>query len=126
MRRGMMAATREGFSLIEALVAMVLLSVVLMALAPVLLGAVDRQRADAFRLERTGILMAQANRLMAMPFDQLAVQNDTSISDPYVHDYAVEIDVVASSGVQLLVKVKVTPGAPGIEPDSVQFWRTQP
>jgi Tfp pilus assembly protein PilV len=116
---------REGISLVEVIVTMVLLSIVLMALAPVLFAGVERQRTDAIRLERTGVLMSHANRLMAMPFGALDTQADVTVTDPYVHTYTVEIDVTGA-GAQRFVKVKVTPSAATVEPDSVQFSRTQP
>lgn len=118
--------SRDGFSLVEGMVAMILLSVSLMALAPVLFQAIDRQRTETFRLERTGVLLAQSNRLMALPFDELDSETDLSISDPYVHTYDVDIDVTVAGAGERLVKVVVIPDAVGVGADSIQFSRAQP
>ncbi|HSH46566.1 MAG TPA: prepilin-type N-terminal cleavage/methylation domain-containing protein [Longimicrobiales bacterium] len=120
-----MRARRDGFTIVEAIVTIVLLSVVLLAMAPVLLQAVQRQRTDALQLERTSVLMAQANRLLALPFSQLDAQTDFTVGDPYTLEYAVEIDVTGAPGPEREVKVKIVPSAV-IGPDSIQFARTQP
>lgn len=126
MKHRMMRTHRGGFSLIEIVVTIVLLSVVLLALAPVLLQAVSRQRTDAIQLEQNGVLLSEANRLLAIPFGQLDVQTDITIDEPYAFEYEVEIDVTGSPGPQRHVKVKVTPSGGTVGPDSIQFSRTQP
>lgn len=66
-----MPAARDGFTLVEALVAMLLSTVVLMSLAPALLHVARQQPIFEGSSHADGVLLAEANRFAAIPFDEL-------------------------------------------------------
>ena len=124
MRRPVALRPRAGFSMVEALVALVLLSVSLVALAPILFQAVSRQRTEAVRLERTGALLGETNRLLALPFPALdaeAACQTFAGPRPFAHERCV---TVAGTGVRRQITVVVTPADGLVPPDSIQFTRT--
>lgn len=110
--------------MVEALVALVLLSVSLAALAPVLFQAVSRQRTETVRLERTGALLGETNRLLALPFEALdaeAACQSFAGPRPFAHERCVR---VTGTGVRRQVMVVVTPADVMVGADSIQFTRT--
>lgn len=116
---------RDGMSLVEAIIAMTLLSVILMSLAPVLFQTVRRQRVDALRLERTGVLVGEANRLLALPFQALDAEGGCQeVSGPsaFAHERCV---TVTGSGRARLIRVVVTPAEADVGVDSLVFSRTK-
>lgn len=118
-----MRAGREGFSLIEALVAMVLLAIIMMGLAPVLLQAHTQQRLERFRLEQAGILLSESNRLLATPFDDLlgASKSGCDAGDP--DGYCITIDVAEPADDVRRIVVRVESTGQSIPTDSVVFQR---
>ena len=118
---------REGMSLVEALTAMVLVSLVLMGLVPTLFHAMRQQKIDAVALERTAVLMAETNRLLTMAFPTLdAQQGCSSVASPaaFPHELCVTVDPVSTR--ERKVVVVVTPERAAVEPDSIVISRTLP
>lgn len=116
----------EGFSLVECLVAMVLVSVILMALAPVMFNAATRQVVDSGTVERDAILSGEAGRLTSLPFDALAAQEGCKTLPPqarYAHERCIAIGA-PSNDVRRVV-VTVTPDTPVVPADSVVVVRTR-
>lgn len=116
---------REGFSLVEALFALMLLSVVLMSLAPVLFQTVNRQQVDALRLERTGVMVGETNRLLALPFPALDAESkceDFPGPTPFAHERCV---LVTGAGRAREITVVVTPTHAGVGADTMVFTRTR-
>lgn len=108
------------------MVALVLLSVIMMALAPVLFRSVAQQKTAALRLERTGALLGETNRLLALPFDDLDGQDGRCANfpgpQPFAHSRC--IDVWGGGGERSIV-IRVTPGDPAVGADSMVFTRTR-
>lgn len=116
---------RDGFSLIEVMVAMLIFSVSLMALAPVLLEAVTRQRTEALRLERTIVLLGATNRLLAVPFGDLDTETGCTAHTgprPFAHEQCVS---VAGTGRQREITIVVTPVDMHVGTDSMVFSRAR-
>jgi len=120
-----LTSRRRGIALIEVIVAMVLLSIMLSSLGPMIYSASRSTRAVTGNAYRNGVLMQEVNRLIALPYDSLAVGVTTfSVSTaPYPHSRTVS---VSEPVVNLkLVKIVVTPVSSAYKPDSVQFNRTR-
>lgn len=118
------AMERAGFSLVEALVAMVLVSVVMLALAPVMFTAASRQAVDAGTAERDAILMGEADRLSTLPVQALAAQDGCRTLPPQARfSHGLCITVQPMGGGQIRVGVTVSPDTPLVPPDSVVMYR---
>jgi prepilin-type N-terminal cleavage/methylation domain-containing protein len=116
---------RDGFSLIEVVVAMMIFSVSLMALAPVLLEAVTRQRTEALRLERTIVLLGATNRLLAVPYGDLDAEAGCKTYTgprPFAHEQCVS---VAGTGREREITIVVTPVDVYVGADSMVFSRAR-
>lgn len=115
---------RKGFALIEVIVAMALLAIAVSSLAGLMYSVSTSSKAVTGAAYRNGVLMHEVNRLIALPYDSLAVGSYTfSVSSgPYPHSRVV---TVAEPADRLkTVKVVVTPVNPNYKPDSLKFTRT--
>ncbi len=124
---------RPGFTLVEVLVAIVILAVVFMGLVPVLLrGAEHQRRAQADAVRQAG-LMAEANRFQALPFDSLAIYESAS---PWCQEVPgmsrnqqVCVTVSAVSSKEKRIEVVISPAEEdrvlGLREDTVEFRRTR-
>lgn len=123
---GRRKASREGFILMEVLVAMVLLGLVLSSLAAMMFSVSRRSITATGSSYRNAVLMQEVNRLEALPFDSLAVGSSsvTISTAPYPHTRIVTISSLNSKAKQ--VKVVITPTNTLYKPDTVQFSRTLP
>ncbi|MDZ7781340.1 MAG: prepilin-type N-terminal cleavage/methylation domain-containing protein [Gemmatimonadota bacterium] len=124
----MSAATprgQAGFSLVEALVAIVLVSVVVLGLAPVMFDAASRQAVDSGGAERDAILLGEANRLSTLPVQALAGEAGCRTLPPQAHNYEHDLCVTVQpmGGAQVRVGVSVTPDADLVQADSVVLYR---
>jgi len=115
---------REGFVLVEVIVAMVLLAVAVTSLAG-LVWSVSRSgiltTGDAYK---NGVLMHEVNRLVGLPYDSVATGSFTytESSGAYPHSRVVTI---AEPMVSIkTVNVVITPVNPKYKPDSISFTRT--
>jgi len=120
-----LTSRRRGIALIEVIVAMVILSIMLSSLGPIIYSVSRSTMAVTGNAYRNGVLMQEVNRLIALPYDSLAVGVTTfSVSTaPYPHTSTVS---VSEPVVNLkLVKIVVTPVSSAYKPDSVQFNRTR-
>jgi len=114
-----------GFSLVECLIAMVLVSVLLMALAPVMFTAASRQVVETGTVERDAILLGEANRLSSLPVNALAAQAGCKTLPPQArYSHGLCIGVQPMGGGQTRIAVVVTPGTPLVAADSVVLVRT--
>lgn len=115
---------RKGFSLIEVIVAMVLLAIAVSSLAAMMYSVSTSSKKVTGAAYRNGVLMHEVNRLIALPYDQLAVGSSSfSVTDgPYPHS---RIVTVAEPADKLkTVQVVITPVNPNYKPDTVNFTRT--
>ncbi len=121
----MVARGRDGFSLVEALVAMVLVSIVVLALAPVMFTAASRQAVDAGGTERDALLVGEVSRLSSLPVQALAAQAGCRTLPPQARNYEHDlcITVQPMGGGQVRVGVTVSPDTPVVPVDSLVFYR---
>lgn len=105
---------------------MVILSIMLSSLGPSIYSVSRSTMAVTGNAYRNGVLMHEVNRLIALPYDSLAVgvATFTVTTGRYPHSRTVTISepVVAKLKV---VNVVVTPVSTAYKPDSAQFYRTK-
>lgn len=114
-----MMRSEQGFTLIEIMMAMTLLSIILMSLTG-LTFAVSRQSFNSsMMVHRTAALTEVSERFGAMPFDSIdTYAGCATISDgPLPHEWCVTVQDVASDEKRL--RVVVTPTDTDIAPDSL-------
>ena len=115
----------RGFTLIEVMVSMTILSVGILLLSSLLLRSTRTAEAASSVSYQTAILAAEIGRYDALPFTQLAAGTTctTVTTSPLPHEMCITITNVSAKVRQ--VKVKVTPTAPTtIAADSVMFERS--
>lgn len=113
---------RKGFSLIEVIVAMVLLAIAVSSLAALTYSVSRSSIKVTGAAYANGVLMHEVNRLIALPFD--SVSNGSSIvsTGPYQHTRVITIGQPAAD--VKTVQVIVTPTNPAFKADTVTFTRT--
>lgn len=116
--------SRRGFSLIEVIVSMLLLAIAVSSLAAMMHSVSQSSMKVTGAAYRNGVLMHEANRLIALPYDSLAVGSASysSTSGRYPHTRFVTI---AEPGENVkMVEVVVTPTNPMYKPDTLKLTRT--
>jgi prepilin-type N-terminal cleavage/methylation domain-containing protein len=124
MPRGQLRKT-QGFTLVEVLVSMTILTVGTIALATLLIRSSRQATAASAAVYQTAAMTEEAARLGAMPFDLLAAGATcvTVTANPLPHTRCSTITVVSAK--QKTVKVKITPsGNPLLSADSIMFERS--
>ncbi|MCI0687945.1 MAG: prepilin-type N-terminal cleavage/methylation domain-containing protein [Sporichthyaceae bacterium] len=119
--------SRGGFTLVEALVAIVLLSVGALALGSLLARSSRMAVASASTIHGTAALSTEVGRLNALPFDQLPAAGETCTTvstPPFPHTLCTRLTDVSATVKE--VRVRVTPSAAGVRADTVNFQRTLP
>ena len=113
---------REGFSLIEMMIALVILVVVMTSLVTVSVAASRQGRRISGRSFETGLLTQEIDRAVAAPIESLAVRiGETRLDTPVVAlpwTYARRV-AVAGRADSLTVSVAILPLSPLQRPDSV-------
>jgi prepilin-type N-terminal cleavage/methylation domain-containing protein len=117
---------RNGFVLVEVIVAMVLLAVAVTSLAGLVYSVSHsgiRTAGDAYK---NGVLMQEVNRLVGLPYD--SIPNGASYvqvsSPPYQHMRVISVTEPVVNVVKS-IKIVITPTNPQYKPDSVTFVRTK-
>lgn len=126
-RRAGQRRTRAGFSLIEVMVAMTVLSIVLLNLAKVTTGLATRARTNDLVAKRTAALALEANKFGAVPFSSLgtwSTTNQTVTRGTFTYTRRLTISSLSSS--RYSVKIVVVPTADTTKKDSLMLNRTQP
>lgn len=115
---------RQGFALIEVIVAMVLLAVAVSSLAA-LVGSVShsgiKTTGDAYR---NGVLMNEVNRLEGIPYDSISTSSVTVSTGSYPHTRVMTVTETVPNVIKS-IKVVVTPVNKNYKADSVSFIRTK-
>jgi prepilin-type N-terminal cleavage/methylation domain-containing protein len=113
-----------GFTLVEVMVSMTLLSVGALALGSLLLRATRQAGAASAAAYQTAMVAGEVSRLGATPFNLLPAGNAcVSITDPFPGTRCTTINNVSSKVKQ--VTVVVTPsGNPLLQPITTSFTRT--
>jgi hypothetical protein len=121
-------SSRKGISLVEVIVAMVLLGVAVSSLAVLVLSVSQsgiKTTGDAYK---NGVLMREVNRLESLPYDSIPASpyptSVTETSGPYPHMRTVLVTETAPNVIKT-VKVIITPSNPKFKPDTVAFTRTK-
>lgn len=114
---------RDGFVLIEAMIAIIILAIALSSLAAMMVQvsrSALRVTGDSYK---NGILALELNRIESMPFDSLAAGTSTvTVADqPYPHTRTVTV-TVPSVNVKK-VRVVITPSRPYFRADSATLYR---
>jgi prepilin-type N-terminal cleavage/methylation domain-containing protein len=118
---------RKGFSLIEVMVAMTVLSLVLLQLAKVTTALALRGRTSDLVAKRVASLQLEANKFGAVPYSRLA---NWSVADQTItrgnFTYTRHLVITKVSNTRYSVKIVVTPTLDATKKDSVMIDRTQP
>lgn len=120
----MISTDRSGFSLVEGMVTLVLLSVMLMGLAPVLFHTMRVQQTESLRIYRGDVLAGEVNRLLTLPFDDLDAQAGCgafTVPKGLPHQKCVKVN---GGGPVRHIRVVVLPDQAKVKPDSLSFTRT--
>jgi prepilin-type N-terminal cleavage/methylation domain-containing protein len=115
----------EGFTLIEVLISITILSVGTLALATLLARSSRQATAASMAVYKTAALTEEVGRLGALPFDLLVAGNTcvTVTAAPLPHTRCTTITTVSAKVKS--VKVKVTPtGNALLSADSTMFERS--
>jgi prepilin-type N-terminal cleavage/methylation domain-containing protein len=115
----------NGFTLVEVLVSMTVLSLGIVALGSLLIRSARQATAASSVVYQTAALSKEVGRLGAMPFSLLAAGNvcDTVTARPLPHIRCSTITDLTAK--RKLVKVKVTPTNNALIPaDSTMFERS--
>ena len=118
---------RAGFSLLEVMVAMTMLSIILMSLAKISTAISVRSRSNDLVAKRSAILTLEANKFGAMPFDSLRAFSTTSVTRTLGgFAYTRTLTVTNTGSTLSTVKIVITPTLSTTLKDSVTFDRTKP
>ena len=118
---------RGGFSLTEVLVAMTLLSILLMGLARVTFQMAAASRGNDITAKRTAVLVQEANKFNAMPFDSLATVSTTDKTFTFGDfTFTRRLEITTESSKQKTIKIVIVPYYATSKTDSVFVTRTKP
>jgi prepilin-type N-terminal cleavage/methylation domain-containing protein len=121
-----MKQSQAGFSLVEMLVAITLLSLVLVSVAQLNFALARRFYALSGGAARDGIVAQQVNQFTAMPFDSLKGKAGTiTVNKPPV-PYTRSITVDSLSPKLRRVTIVITPLNTVFRPDTLVLQRSKP
>ncbi len=114
---------RQGITLVELLVAMVVLGIMLTSVAGATFQSARRTMSVAGSGYRQGVLMEEVNRLGALPYSALPSGTScrTITAGLQTFNSCVTASAFGLYGMQL--RVVVRPAQPGVAPDTVTFVR---
>ncbi len=117
-----MSSDRAGFSILEILIALVVLTVAVMSLSTVSLAAARQGRRISGRSFEIGLLTQEIDRAVAAPIESLAVKiGQTRLDTPVVAapwTYARRVTISGRAD-SLTVGVTILPLSPLQRPDSI-------
>ncbi|HWG35255.1 MAG TPA: prepilin-type N-terminal cleavage/methylation domain-containing protein [Gemmatimonadaceae bacterium] len=117
-----MASDRAGFSILEIMIALVVLTVAVMSLSTVSLAAARQGRRISGRSFEIGLLTQEIDRAVAAPIESLAVKiGQTKLDTPVVATpwtYARRVTISGRAD-SLTVGVTILPLSPLQRPDSI-------
>jgi prepilin-type N-terminal cleavage/methylation domain-containing protein len=120
------ASDQHGVSLIEVLVALVILSIALSALAGLSYEVARRSFDSAIESYGIGVATAQLGRLAVLDYDSLAAQAGcVDVDDDYFpHERCISVSDVSTKVLE--VTLIITPDVAFSDADTVQFQRSKP
>lgn len=117
---------RKGFSVVEVIVAMVLLAIAVSSLAALTYSVSQSAMTATANAYRNGVLMQEVNRLEGLPYDSIpaATTSVDVLTGPY--QYTKKINV-AEPTIQLVktIQVIIVPKNTKFKPDTATFIRTK-
>jgi prepilin-type N-terminal cleavage/methylation domain-containing protein len=129
---------RQGFSLTEVMMAMTLLSIVLLSMARMSMVVSARGRANDIVAKRNAVLIQQANKYGAMPYDSLitvhagfpspgTAQSASASATFTAGDFKFTRRIaVTTSGVNRTLRIQIVPTLDTTKKDSVMVYRSKP
>jgi len=118
---------RQGFSLVEVMVAMTLLGIVMMSLAKMSVTVATIGRTNAIVAKRNAVLQMEANKLGAMQFDSLATFSTAAKTFTQgTFSYTRTLTITTAGTSRDSIKIVVTPTANTAKKDSVIIIRSKP
>ncbi len=127
LKQGMQA--REGFTLIEVIVAMVLLSTVLVMLAGMTFVTAQRSMDLQSSGTRQAMMLQAVNWLTAVDYDDLATHEGCrtiAAADGDSYQACITLLTVAGNTRSRRVQVVLDRARAGVPPDTLMFIRSQP
>jgi len=122
-----MTHSRKGFSLIEVMVAMTVLSIVMMSLAKIGVAVAVKGRTNDLVAKRNAALQLEANKLGTVPFANLGTWSTTTRAFTLGgFTYTRRTTISSMNMYRYAVKVVVIPTLDPTKKDSVMFERTKP
>jgi hypothetical protein len=121
------ASQRQGFVIVEVIVAMILLAIAITSLAAMLYSVSQSGMIATGSAYRNGVLMNEVNRLEGLPYDSVAVGTTsfTVSGAPYPHSRAITVTEPVALSIKT-VRVVITPTNVKYKPDTATFIRTNP
>jgi prepilin-type N-terminal cleavage/methylation domain-containing protein len=109
MNQTTMPSRREGFTLVEIVVAMVILSVVMVTLAGLTFQTARRALTSQGVDQRQAVLQQQANMMAAVPYDSLGnFTGCTSVTTPFAYTRCVTMTTPSANVRRMTVIVTPT------------------
>jgi prepilin-type N-terminal cleavage/methylation domain-containing protein len=124
-----MVRQRAGFSLIEVVVSMVMLSIILVSLARASTVIAVRGRSNDLNAKRTAVLQMEANKFGAIPYANIAgwsTANKTFTKGDFTYTRRLTISAQNATNTRYLIKIVVIPSIDATKGDSVTIERTLP
>ncbi len=103
---------KKGFSLVEVLVALTLLSIIFMGLARVSFQMAASARSNSITAKRTAVIIQEANKFNAMPFASLSAYNNTTTTLKYgdvTFQRRIAVTPQTTDNTRYLIKIAITP-----------------
>lgn len=117
---------RKGFSVVEVIVAMVLLAIAVSSLAALTYSVSQSAMTATANAYRNGVLMQEVNRLEGLPYDSVA--NASTSVDVFTGPYHYTKKITVTEPTVNLVKtirVIIVPQNTKFKPDTASFIRTK-
>lgn len=120
--------SRQGFILMEVIVAITLLALILTPLAAMVYKITSRSHTIIGGAYRNGVLMQQVNLLESLPYDSIPVGTTTISSSAKPYPYTRKL-IVAQYYQKYMLRAKsitliITPTNPLYRPDTTKFMRS--
>ena len=119
------ARPRSGLTLVELLVAMVLLAVMLTSVAALTFEAARTSIVGAAEQYRQGVTLATVNRFTTTPYSTLAVGTSCQTTSTGIFPHTLCVSVMSNGMYSKQVQVIVAPSQPGVLPDTTVFVRAK-
>jgi len=116
---------RDGFALVEAMVALVLFAIGILGLAAMSVAVARRAVTSAATTARAAIMGEQVDKLQAIPFDSLAARSGCTVvtGPPLPNTRCITLTTLPNNKVQ--IRLIVTPTDPKLPPDTTTFTRAK-